>query len=136
MRGQGVIEGKKTIKCLLSDIVNDFSSLLNQHIELYKHEVHEEAKYSAIATMSIIVGALIAYTSLIFIGFFFLFLFNLFLASWLSALLVAILYILTSVATIFIAKRYLNLVRKTNESVFDETTKTMESIKRWLQKLI
>ncbi len=128
-------ETLKSPKALLKGLLEDLTALLSKHVELYKLEVKEEAKFSMMATLSVIIGALVGYTSLTFIGLFFIFLLSEFFSMWFSSLVVAIVFLVISGSTFYFAKKYLGEIKKGNDSVLDQTMKTMESAKKWLLKL-
>ena len=131
-----VVEGKKFQQPGLIELVKliskDFGNLAQQHVELFKEEIRQDAILAARYTSIAIAGVLIGYTGLIFFGFFLVFLLALVVPLWLSALIVTILFFITAIASFLIIK---NILHKLQHDSISETQRTMEESKKWLQEL-
>ncbi len=120
---------------LVRQLIGNLNNLLTQHVELFRYEIKEDAEIATKTAVAAVTGALIAYTSLIFFGFFLIFFLALFMPLWMSALAVTLLFLVITAITIIVIKRYLRKVREVNKSVADETRKTVEDAQKWLQEL-
>ncbi|OGH96963.1 MAG: hypothetical protein A2287_05885 [Candidatus Melainabacteria bacterium RIFOXYA12_FULL_32_12] len=124
-----------TVGDLIKQLINDVNDLISQHIELFRKEIKEDAEMAAKYASIAIAGALVAYTSLIFLGFFIIFTLALIMPIWLSSLIVTILYIGIAVISLIVAKNHLQKLKKEPEDTVDETKKTVEEAKKWLHNL-
>ncbi|MFH0702589.1 MAG: phage holin family protein [bacterium] len=124
-----------TVGKLLKHLIIDMNNLITQHIELFKYEIKEDIAIIWQYTGIIIAGALIAYTVLIFFGFFVIFALALILPLWASSLVVMLLYIMIAVISLVIAKDYLKKAKTKSDITINEAKKTMEEAKKWLQEL-
>lgn len=118
---------------LLKHLVGDISDLVTQHIELFRQEIRADAEMAAKYTSIAIAGALIAFTSLIFLGFSIMFVLNLFLPMWIASLIVTAIFFIIAAISIIVAKNHLQEI-KTDTSVY-ESKKTVEEAKKWLHEL-
>lgn len=128
-------ELKSSSMTKVKKLVTDFNDLLSKHIELFSYEIKNETILSSKILMAIVFSAIIAYTGFIFLGIFFVLMLGLFIPMVASAMIVTSLYILGSVALLFMAKRYLEQIKQGNESVRSQIMKTMESARKWLTDL-
>jgi uncharacterized membrane protein YqjE len=124
-----------TIGSLLKSLINEISNLLRQHIELFRYEIKKDVETATKYTGIAVIGALVAYTSLIFLGFFIIFTLALIMPLWLASLLVTVLYFILALITIFVARNHLKKLRKEPEATKFETKKTAEEAKKWLHNL-
>lgn len=123
------------ITSLLKQLLDQSNELLRQHVKLFRYELKEDAAMAAKYSSMALVGALIAYTSFIFLGFFILFLLALIYPLWLASLIVTIIYFFISIIALLVAQNYLKKITKNTEEVIEETTKTSGEAKKWLQSL-
>jgi fatty acid desaturase len=124
-----------SVNSLVKQLINDVNDLFRQHIELFRQEIKEDATAAARYTSIAIGGALVAYTSLIFFGFFLIFVLALIMPLWASALIVTVFYTIISAIAIIIARNQLKHLKMGTEEAVDETKKTAEEAKRWLHDL-
>ena len=124
-----------TIGQLLKLLINEISNLLSQHIELFRYEIKKDTEIAAKFTGIAIAGALVAYTSLIFLGFFLIFLLALIMPLWASSLVVTIVYFIIAGIVLIIAQSKLKKLRKEPEATRKEAKKTAEEAKEWLHDL-
>lgn len=122
-----------TVNGLLKRLINDVNSLAMKHIELFRYEIKEEAQTAAKYTSIALAGTLMAFTSLIFFGFFLIFTLSLFLPLWLSSLVVTLLYIILAIIAVVIAKDHIQRIKPVPESR-NETETTMKEANRWLHE--
>jgi len=120
---------------LFKHLAKDFHHLMFQHVELFRAEIKEDAEIIARYIVVAFIGALLAFTGLIFFGFFIMFTLSIALPLWLSSLIVTILYVFVAGITFFIIKNRFDKIKKSPEDVADETKKTMEEAKKWLHQL-
>ena len=124
-----------TVGNLIKQLVSDINDLFYQHVELFRQEIKEDAQMAAKYSSIAIAGALVAYTSLIFLGFFIIFTLALIMPIWLSSLTVTILYFIIAAISLLIAKNHLQKLKKEPDASIDETRKTTEEAKKWLHNL-
>lgn len=124
-----------TVSGLFKQLINDMNNLLSQHIELFKYEIREDAQTAWQYVSVIIAGFLIAYTGLVFLGFFAIFALALFLPLWTASLIVTIIYFIIAGITLIVARDYLRKIRKGPATSINETRKTVEEARKWLHEL-
>jgi|GEM_PF-2807534 len=118
---------------LIKHLIWDVGNLSTQHIELFRHELSADIQMAAKYTSIAVVGAIVAFTSLIFLGFSLIFVLNLFLPLWIASLVVTAIYLIIAVITVILAKNHLQNLKA--DTTLYETRKTMEDAKKWLQEL-
>lgn len=124
-----------TIANLVKKLINDFNNLSIQHIQLLKYEIREEAGLLGQYTALVIVGALLAYTSMIFLGFFIIFLLALVLPLWASTLIVTLVFLILAGILGLVLKNRIKKLKIPTKSLSQETKRTMEETGKWLQEL-
>jgi len=123
-----------TVANLIKRLINDFNNLTMQHIHLLKYEIREEISLIGRYTAIVITGALLAYTGMIFLGFFLIFLLALIVPLWTSALIVTLLFFILAVVSGLILKNKIKNLKVPTDSLSQETKRTMEESSKWLQE--
>jgi len=118
---------------LIKQLIGDTGDLLTEHLELFRQEIRDDAEMAAKYTSVAIVGALVAFTSLIFFGFSLIFILDLILPIWIASLIVTAIFFIISAITIITAKNHLQKI--TEVPTLNETKKTVEEAKKWFQEL-
>jgi len=119
----------------IKELIGDINRLFSQHAALFRHEIKQDATTAAKYTAVAIAGVLVAYTSLIFLGFFMIFTLSLFMPLWLSSLVVTLIYFVIAAIALIIAKNHITKIKSESENGIDETKKTLEEAKKWIQDL-
>lgn len=119
----------------LKSLMQDFNKLLNQHIDLFKQEAEQEAILGTKIIVSLVLGLVIAYTSIFFFGLFLLFAIAEITKLWIAALIVFGIHIVITITAFLMIKKYMAKIRKGKESVSLQIKKTLEVGKKWLTDL-
>lgn len=125
---------QNTVGKLTYQLINNLNYLLRQHIELFRMEISEDAQKAAKYASIAIIGTLIAYTSLIFFGFFLIFAMSGVMPLWLSSFIVTLIYFVIAGISLITAKNHLKKL-KGPETTIGEAKKTAEESKKWLHEL-
>lgn len=120
---------------LLIDLFFSLQKLVMQHIELYKLKLQDSFQLAIKAVLSFILSVFIICVTVILFGVFLIFVFSLILPMWLSALIVVLIYLLTSILMVLLGLLFLQKIQKNKEEVENETYKTVEEVKKWVKKL-